>query len=199
MRPNCRSTAECAVALPGHCLQPPRCPMSFSAPDPSGPPRQSVDAKCAPAHLTASGRARGHSGWAFGWVSTDWRDGPDRSGATETMSCRACAKAPDRAGRRRIWPSTDSLVAKEVNQIAGVEAVCFGDFHLGQQMKVTRPPGRIPGRLSNENGVTAEKTRRQYLRRRFQKTRSATAYVSYRRRQAAINAAGKRASRSAAR
>jgi len=25
-----------------------------------------------------------------------------------------------------------------------VEALCFGDFHLGQQMKVTRPPGRDP-------------------------------------------------------
>ena len=25
------------------------------------------------------------------------------------------------------------------------EVVCFGDFHLDQQMKVTRPPGRIPG------------------------------------------------------
>ena len=24
------------------------------------------------------------------------------------------------------------------------QAVCFGDFHLGQQMKVTRPPGRDP-------------------------------------------------------
>ena len=29
--------------------------------------------------------------------------------------------------------------------MAGVEAVCFGDFHLGQQMKVTPPPGGTPG------------------------------------------------------
>jgi len=27
---------------------------------------------------------------------------------------------------------------------AGVRALCFGDFHLGQQMKVTREPGRDP-------------------------------------------------------
>src|SRR5687768_10725997 len=27
-----------------------------------------------------------------------------------------------------------------------IEALCFGDFHLGQQMKVTRPPGRNPAR-----------------------------------------------------
>ena len=25
-----------------------------------------------------------------------------------------------------------------------IQALCFGDFHLGQQMKVTRPPGRDP-------------------------------------------------------
>jgi hypothetical protein len=27
------------------------------------------------------------------------------------------------------------------------EALCFGDFHLGQQMKVTRPPGRDPAHI----------------------------------------------------
>ena len=27
---------------------------------------------------------------------------------------------------------------------AGVQALCFGDFHLGPQMKVTRVPGRNP-------------------------------------------------------
>ena len=95
---------------------------------------------------------------AFGWVSTERRDGPDRAGATETMLWRACSKAPSWAGRRRVWPSTDSLVAKEVNQIAGVEAVCFGDFHLGPQMKVTRLPGRNPGRLSNAKQYTPGKT-----------------------------------------
>jgi hypothetical protein len=25
-----------------------------------------------------------------------------------------------------------------------IEALCFGDFHLCQHMKVTRPPGRDP-------------------------------------------------------
>jgi hypothetical protein len=25
-----------------------------------------------------------------------------------------------------------------------IQALCFGDFHLGQQMKVTRLPGRDP-------------------------------------------------------
>jgi hypothetical protein len=33
----------------------------------------------------------------------------------------------------------------------GIEVVCFGDFHLDQQMKVTRPPGRDPARIEVNN------------------------------------------------
>ncbi|HUG21602.1 hypothetical protein, partial [Piscinibacter sp.] len=38
-------------------------------------------------------------------------------------------------------------VASSTVKVHGVafEALCFGDFHLGQQMKVTRPPGPGPG------------------------------------------------------
>ena len=32
-----------------------------------------------------------------------------------------------------------------------VQALCFGYFHLGQQMKVTRPPGRDPARPRRDN------------------------------------------------
>jgi hypothetical protein len=39
---------------------------------------------------------------------------------------------------------------------SGHQALCFGYFHLGQQMKVTRPPGRDPARVeSTVFGVTA--------------------------------------------
>ena len=38
---------------------------------------------------------------------------------------------------------------------AGVQALCFGDFYLGPQMKVTRPPGRNPAR-----SVPAQKLQR---------------------------------------
>ena len=89
-------------------------------------------------------RCGGIIGSAF--ASTDWRDGPDGSGALNLIEHRRWPKAPGRAGRRRIWPSTDSLVAYEPNQVAGVEGLCFGDFHLARQMKVTRPPGRDPAR-----------------------------------------------------
>ena len=104
------------------------------------------------AHHTASGYARRHSGWHLIRIGTEclarrtrpcWSDGGD--------AAPRVLEGSGRAGRRRAWPSTDSLVEREVNQVAGVEAVCFGDFHLGPQMKVTRPPGRIPGRLSRES------------------------------------------------
>jgi len=42
------------------------------------------------------------------------------------------------------------VAAKRSSQIR-VEALCFGDFHLGQQMKVTRPPGRNPGAASQRS------------------------------------------------
>src|SRR6185295_480342 len=35
--------------------------------------------------------------------------------------------------RREVWPNR-------------IEALFFGDFLLGQQKKVTRPPGRTPGK-----------------------------------------------------
>jgi hypothetical protein len=33
----------------------------------------------------------------------------------------------------------------------GIEVLCFGDFHLDPQMKVTRPPGRDPARTALKN------------------------------------------------
>ena len=50
-------------------------------------------------------------------------------------------------GRTRKSACSRSETAKW----AGVGALCFGDFHLGQQMKVTRPPGRNPARSTAGN------------------------------------------------
>jgi hypothetical protein len=47
-------------------------------------------------------------------------------------------------GRTRQSACSRSETAKW----AGVQALCFGDFHLGQQMKVTREPGRDPAGCS---------------------------------------------------
>jgi hypothetical protein len=42
-----------------------------------------------------------------------------------------------RASAVRLYP-------KRGHRMAGVQALCFGDFHLGRQMKVTRLSGRDP-------------------------------------------------------
>ena len=45
----------------------------------------------------------------------------------------------------------------------GIQPLCFGDFHLGLQMKVTRPPGRDPARnaVSNTSMKRAQGERQQ--------------------------------------
>ena len=48
-------------------------------------------------------------------------------------------KRPELRGR----PESRALTPQMSGQI-GIQALCFGDFHLCQQMKVTRPPGRDP-------------------------------------------------------
>ncbi len=55
-------------------------------------------------------------------------------------------------GHDLFWP-------KRRDQMAGVEVVCFGDFHLDQQMKVTRPPGRVPARPRAEERRNAKPSR----------------------------------------
>src|SRR4029434_10870233 len=58
-------------------------------------------------------------------------------GRIETTSAQAV-----RASRRVPSGPLDRLV--EALCANAVQALCFGDFHLGQQMKVTRPPRREP-------------------------------------------------------
>ncbi len=50
----------------------------------------------------------------------------------------------------------------------GIQALCFGDFHLCQQMKVTRPPGRDPAPM----GSTVPPGRKPGERRRCQRRRA---------------------------
>ncbi len=44
---------------------------------------------------------------------------------------------PERAGQTADRIRSEPIASEH-------QALCFGDFHLGQQMKVTRPPGRDP-------------------------------------------------------
>ena len=56
-------------------------------------------------------------------------------------------EAASKSARKRSEPLGETkpgaLTKKVFGQI-GIQALCFGDFHLCQQMKVTRPPGRDP-------------------------------------------------------
>jgi hypothetical protein len=52
-----------------------------------------------------------------------------------------------------------------------IQALCFGDFHLGQQMKVTRPPGRDPARRHEPVIQRAKrKVRKRAARRRSRRS-----------------------------
>ena len=42
------------------------------------------------------------------------------------------------------WPAGRGSAACRTHKWCCVEGLCFGDFHLALQMKVTRPPGRDP-------------------------------------------------------
>ena len=58
-----------------------------------------------------------------------------------------CRNAASKSARKRFdslgETKPGALTQKVFGQI-GIQALCFGDFHLCQQMKVARPPGRDP-------------------------------------------------------
>ena len=56
-------------------------------------------------------------------------------------------EAASKPARKRFDPLGDAKPGALSKQMSGqicIQALCFGDFHFGQQMKVTRPPGRDP-------------------------------------------------------
>jgi hypothetical protein len=55
---------------------------------------------------------------------------------TRRQSKRKRSELRGRPGSRALTPQMSGQI--------GIQALCFGDFHLCQQMKVTRPPGRDP-------------------------------------------------------
>ena len=70
-----------------------------------------------------------------------------------------------RCGER---PPAGPMLRSEPVDSCGVafQALCFGDFHLGQQMKVTRPPGRDPACRRHANAASREQADRcEYERR----------------------------------
>ena len=81
------------------------------------------------------------------------RRGASQARPRENAECGADAKrGPLR--HRRLDDRTRHPTARRAGRARGeeraerfcIEPLCFGDFHLGPQMKVTRPPGRDPAR-----------------------------------------------------
>ena len=76
--------------------------------------------------------------------------GQEASQSSEANSIRQdfeAAKRRAHAKRKRFSSRGRRKSGALTQQMSGqmcVQALCFGDFHLCQQMKVTRPPGRDP-------------------------------------------------------
>jgi hypothetical protein len=109
-----------------------------------------LDHPCASVHGAApstclaedGARARMHSAAKFAPSSTR---SADRSKCEPPE--RDAAQAASHAKRKRFSSHGRHISRALTQQTSGqmcIEALCFGDFHLCQQMKVTRPPGRNP-------------------------------------------------------
>ena len=55
----------------------------------------------------------------------------------------AASQSKRKQSELRSLPKSGALTQQMSGQMC-IQALCFGDFHLCQQMKVTRPPGRDP-------------------------------------------------------
>ena len=85
------------------------------------------------------------------WIQRDERAAAQRSKKPKVQRGRGFARpAPPRALSARCAAGSPSGPLGAVPQRAErkarfcIQPLCFGDFHLGPQMKVTRPPGRDP-------------------------------------------------------
>ena len=156
------------------CRVPARRPGNFgvritSLREVSGPPLRE--------HLQPQMKVTKAKGLNTHLVSTPWA--PSRTGDLDASRCvnptaRSAGPCYAWAGhlqahRHPMWPAQMS-----------VEVVCFGDFHLDQQMKVTRPPGRDPARnalsntsinIPNANGCNGPKAEARFMRRGSRRAR----------------------------
>jgi hypothetical protein len=64
------------------------------------------------------------------------------------------------AARSPSDPLDGDSVASRTSERCCIQGLCFGDFHLAPQMKVTRPPGRDPAPTPHEKNFTPAKARR---------------------------------------
>ena len=68
----------------------------------------------------------------------------DRSQLEPLEKRRGTRRQSKRKPLEQLGLAESRALTKQMSGQMCVEALCFGDFHLCQQMKVTRPPGRDP-------------------------------------------------------
>ena len=68
----------------------------------------------------------------------------DRSKLEPLEKRRGTRRQSKRKPLEQLGLAESRALTKQMSGQMCVEALCFGDFHLCQQMKVTRPPGRDP-------------------------------------------------------
>ena len=81
-------------------------------------------------------------------AANKWLQAAARSNCATGAAAKAQLVAAHPLGSSVLFPMgrtrQSACSRSETAKWAGVRALCFGDFHLGQQMKVTREPGRDP-------------------------------------------------------
>ena len=97
--------------------------------------------------LTGSLRARFASPWVAAFTKGDAQR------ARNERASRWC----DQSGADKPPAGPTARSGQAALYVVAFEALCFGDFHLGLQMKVTRPPGRDPACFES-NAATRKAT-----------------------------------------
>jgi hypothetical protein len=86
---------------------------------------------------------------------------PHTIGFTQSLTCRSTSQCPDRLNPVAAPPPVEKWrPSPNLGQIGCcLQALCFGDFHLGSQMKVTRLPAGTGGLLQSAPPSTNSTTK----------------------------------------
>jgi len=80
-----------------------------------------------------------------GWATrSETLDGEQSKCEPPEVRSRYAASKSTRKRSELLGGNKPRALTSQTSGQIGIQALCFGDFHLCQQMKVTRPPGRDP-------------------------------------------------------
>ena len=99
----------------------------------------------------------GESLFSAGPGKSNQKRGPEHQPFGRFASAKGCLQRLCHKNNQQVRSSVGVLVPETMRSTSVrsatvkwlvFEALCFGDFHLGPQMKVTRQPGRDPARCT---------------------------------------------------